>query len=401
MTIFWRELGVSMYNKPNKHTSAFLKRKAKQLRKSSGITHAQALDIVVNEHGYKNWKHFLANNTDNNPLRTNRVIGRPNVPMVAEVEYHDVIYGRVLGKRPNRTMIIKRHMKIGSILSELLEETYYYRKANKILIDIRTHLNTWLGYEYDKTVMNNQDFFSVYHRDHSLIVDDIPSITRQAQLRTLLRRARVTLMASYHNCPCLEKLFEKFDKAMFALHKWPKTLRMSSRASRQIRKGTFVRVKTSGEIFVVFHHNVRSGDVIGYGHGGIFEAAREELNVLRLQPNISSFMPMRLYIPFYRSKLNNGKEVLFNRDGCPLWIRNTDGSVEEADPSQMISGHIIEEYFTYTTSPYYESGAASLDKCNLVLREWGVIDKRHNILDRLEQAIYHGDLKLLAPRGAS
>jgi hypothetical protein len=39
------------------HTLAYIKRRAKKLKKESSITHMQALDVLAKEYGFSNWKH--------------------------------------------------------------------------------------------------------------------------------------------------------------------------------------------------------------------------------------------------------------------------------------------------------------------------------------------------------
>ena len=41
------------------HTLDFLKRKARILAKKSGIQHSKALDKVVQDEGFENWRHYL------------------------------------------------------------------------------------------------------------------------------------------------------------------------------------------------------------------------------------------------------------------------------------------------------------------------------------------------------
>jgi hypothetical protein len=257
-----------------------------------------ALDMIALEHGFRNWKHYcMETNKVQTQVKPN-IRKRPVIPVPAEVDYHDVIFGRVLGQRPNRNMFAQRHKKIGRILSELLEETFYHKRAHKILFQIRIDLDTWLGYEYDSSVMGNAEFNSVYYGNHTEFVDGIPSVKRQAQLRTLLRQAKQILLSAYHDCEPLEKMLSQFDNLMVKLDNWPKSIRVKGLPKRQIRSGTFVKLKPTNDTIVVSHHDIRNGVIVGYNDAGSIEAGRHEVSVLRSQPDLSKYRPLRLYLPY-------------------------------------------------------------------------------------------------------
>ncbi len=386
-----------MNKKPTWPTVEFLKRKAKLIRKTNGITYTIALDMIAVEYGFKNWMHYSKETKQVQILSKQSILKRPVIPIPAEVDYHDVFYGRVIGQHPNRKMSIKRHKKLGKILAELLEETFYHKRAHKILFQIRIDLDSWLGEEYGPFVMSNAEFNSIYYGGHTEFVDDIPSIRRQAQLRALLRQAKQVLLSSYHDCKSLEKMLKQFDNAMTKLENWPKSIRIKGLPKRRIRSGTFVKLKQSSDTIVVFNHDTGNGIIVGYNNAGSVEAGRHEVSVSRSQPNLSKYRPLRLYLPYGASTLDDGTEVLFNRDYYPLWSRSLSGIVQEADPTSDLNSTTTKYFYFDRDAPYNKNGSANLQKCLDILNEWGVADKHHKIFELFKEAAKRGNIGDIIP----
>ncbi|TJY62550.1 hypothetical protein FAZ19_18935 [Sphingobacterium alkalisoli] len=357
-----------------------------------------ALDMIALEYGYKNWMHYIKEIKQVQIRLKQNLPKRPASPTPDEIAIHDVIYGRVLGQRPNRNMSTRRHKKIGKILAELLEETTYHKRAHKILFQIRVDLDSWLGEEYGPSVMGNAEFNSIYYGSHTEFVDDIPSARRQAQLRTLLRQAKKILLSAYHDCKSLEKLLGQFDNALDKLESWPKSIRVKGAPKRQLRSGTFVQLKQTKELLLVFNHDMRSDVVVGFNDAGTFEAGRHEVSVLRSQPNLSKYRPLRLYLPYGKCTLDDGTEVLFNRDYCPLWSRSLSGTVKEVDLLSDLDFNGAEHFFFERDAPYTKNGNVNHEKCLEILREWGVADRQHKILDHFQEAVRRGRVGDIMPK---
>ncbi|MCF2495769.1 YozE family protein [Dyadobacter chenhuakuii] len=104
--------------KQQKHTPAFVKRKAKNLKKESGISHMKALNTISIELGYHNWKHFLQS------------IGQqsiPNLEVTSEV-YH-LSFTDWLKKHKNRDS------PLGDLASDMLTDNTWplYEALDKYL----------------------------------------------------------------------------------------------------------------------------------------------------------------------------------------------------------------------------------------------------------------------------
>jgi hypothetical protein len=62
------------------------------------------------------------------------------------------------------------------------------------------------------------------------------------------------------------------------------------------------------------------------------------VSVMKVQPSISKFRPLRLWLPYCKCEfeLNDGTEVLLNRDYTPIWQRLTTGEVRHIEPETYI-----------------------------------------------------------------
>ncbi|MNL59254.1 hypothetical protein D3C87_1829650 [compost metagenome] len=108
---------------------------------------------------------------------------------------------------------------------------------------------------------------------------------------------------------------------------------------------------------------------------------------MRSQPDISSFRPMRLYLPYGKWKLNDGTEILFNRDYNPIWAKSITGVVKAIEPDTDINSNVVESYFNDKTAPYYNYNKKSFTFCLSILKDWGVENKNPIILDKMFKAI--------------
>jgi len=373
-----------------------LKQQAKKLRKVKGIKLNVALDLLAQERGFENYRHFQNSCVTKPPVK-NRAI-RPAIPIPAVRNYHDIRTGVVLGQRPNRKMAVRRHRQIGEILAELSAVSEYHKRAKSAIREIRLILDNWLGCEYEE--MGNEEFNAIYYGRGFYLNGGIPSAKRQAQLRRMLRTAKTVIDRSYHDCKPLAQLHLKFDIAMRALEKWPKRLRIPGMPKDHIRRGTFVRLNHNKQIGVVISHDTARDVVEAYSDAGYFVAGRHEVTVMRQQPNIEEFKPMRICLPYGKWICEDGREVLFNRDYTPIWQRSSNGWGELIEPETNVLFASSSYYYDDRSAPYYnneQTRALCLD----VLKEWGTSNQKPIVLERLPGAIAIGNLNLIHPKGIS
>jgi hypothetical protein len=389
-----------MDRKINGHNADYLKRKAKNVSKELGITHTEALDLIAKDLGYADW-YNLINNRKVEPL-PKAALRSPKVPEPPVLNYRNFMTGTIIGQHPNKKMPIRRHARVGSLLQKLLEEVEYHKRAKNTIQDIRITMDTWLGCEYSEAELANAEFNQIYYGKTNNLDWDMPLQKRQAELKRLLRAARSVIDRSYHDCKPLDKLHQQFDLALKALEKWPTTVKAPglNRFKSQVPAGTFVRLDHNKQIGVVFNHDTERQVIEGYADGGRFLAGRHEVSVLRKQLSISDFKPMRLYLPYGKWKCDDGREVLFNRDYCPIWEKSADGSVAVIQPDVYVKHEMSEHYYNDRTAPYYDN-KETFEDCLEVLRGWGVAEKPNVLLEMLPAALVAGDIRLLSPKGMS
>jgi hypothetical protein len=375
-----------------------LKRRAKKASKALGITHTDALNLVAKEHGFTNWDNLINNRKAAPKVKV--ALRRPAVPTPAVLNYHNFMNGAVLGQHPNRKMPVRRHAQVGGYLQELLEAAEYHKRAKKALHDIRITLDTWLASEYSEAELDNSEFNGIYYGNTRYLEEGIPSLKRQAELKRKLRAARYVLDRCYHDCKPLDKLHQRFNMALKALEKWPLKIKSPGNVKGRLTAGKFVRIDHSKQIGIVFHHDTRKQVIEGYSDGGHFLVGRHEVTVLRKQPKLSEFKPMRISLPYGKWTSSDGTEVLFNRDYSPIWERPAGGSTKMIAPETYVNHDSSEHYYDDRTAPYY-GNADTLEKCHKVLEEWGVAGVDNRLVQLMPAAIAARDFRLLSPKGSS
>lgn len=383
--------------KSTDHSVTFFKRKAKILKKELGISHTEALNLVAKEQGYVDWDNFVKKC---NPVQSPKVsIRRPKTPEPVVLNYHNFMTGAIIGQHPNAKMAVSRHAKVGNLLQVLLDATEYHKRAKNHLQEIQSIMDTWLGCEYSEEQLANSEFNEIYYgKSTPLPYEAKPSLSRQAELKRFLRNAKSIIDRSYHDCKPLEKLHQRFQQASKAMENWPKAVKIPG-GKGHVRSGTFVRLGRTQKIGIVFSHDIRRQIVEGYSDGGRFVYGRHEVSVLRKQLDIADFKPMRLYLPYGKWKCADGREVLFNRDYCPIWQRS-DGVVTPIAPDVHVPHEKSEVYYNDGNAPY-SNNDMTIKNCLSVLEDWGVLEINSKVLELVPIALANGDFSLLNPKGIS
>lgn len=187
---------------------------------------------------------------------------------------------------------------------------------------------------------------------------------------------------------------------MNTLDNWPKTIKIPGLPKGHLRSGTFVRLAHNKKIGLVFSHDTSRQVVEGYTDAGYFVAGRHEVSIVRPQPSIADFKPMRLYFPYGKCTCTDGREILFNRDYSPIWERSAFGEVKNIQPNVAIQYDSREFYYDDRTAPYYDNKNTA-ENCLLILKDWGVEKMLPKVFDLLPVALATGDVGKLSPKGFS
>lgn len=127
------------------------------------------------------------------------------------------------------------------------------------------------------------------------------------------------------------------------------------------------------------------------------EAGLVKHEVFPLADQSAEFIPMRLFLPYGKWTCDDGTEVLYNRDYCPLWAKKPDGSVIELDPDTHVKYEQSESYFGTDGTPGW-GNQKTREIGMAILKSWGVEGKRPRILNLLPQAIKSGNVEILRPK---
>ncbi|MBG6234745.1 hypothetical protein IWX76_001313 [Pedobacter sp. CAN_A7] len=381
-------------------SAAFLKRKAKFLKKTLGITHVTSLDLVSKQYGFKSWNDYYEHSIIIPVVK--KVFSRPQAPHPLVLDYHNIWTGAVIGQHPNVKMSKRGHKQVGYLLQDLQGAVEYHKVAKRVIREIIYILDTWLGCEYTEAEMQNEEFNSMYYNKEKEYLEVRPTQRQQQRYKRWLRKAKELINENYHDCKPLQKLHERFEMAAKALDKWPKKLPVptSLRRRRKLSPGTFVRLIGKNQIGVVFKHPYGDDSVVGYADGGSFHVGRNEVRVLRKQLLLNDFRPMRLTLPYGKWTGDGGLEVLFNRDYTPIWTRKTNESAESINPATRVTHTETVFYYDDATAPYY-GNAKTHEACLSVLEHWGVSKQMPKVMELLPFALTSGDAKLLSPKGIS
>lgn len=154
---------------------------------------------------------------------------------------------------------------------------------------------------------------------------------------------------------------------------------------KKIAKGTLIKAKPWNQLGLVIEHDRAITALI---HSGIALMTREEATVLRDQSEGSFFIPMRFVLPYGKWTCTDGKEILFNRDYCPIWYRDKDGFVDTLDPATWIEFE-KQEWFFGDTDPPWQS-RKTYKKCKSILGSWGAVEEYTKTVPFISQVLNTG-----------
>lgn len=115
--------------------------------------------------------------------------------------------------------------------------------------------------------------------------------------------------------------------------------------------------------------------------------------VFPLSDQSREYIPLRLFIPYGKWICPDGSEVLYNRDYRPLWKKEIDGMVVPIDSTLFIEHDRdkTEGYFNWENTPNWGNPVTIREVGMSVLKDWGVENKKPQILDLLPSALAAGN----------
>jgi len=297
-------------------------------------------------------------------------------------------------------MPIAAHKELGAILKVLKNATEEHKRAVAPITDVIYLLDEWVQKEYtDRKELSDEVFFELYYGDEKTEAEQAPTAARTEELKKLCRNAKTIIQRNYHDCGPVRQLLKKLDNAIKWIDVWPapKVRPQYGRAGAGIPSGTLVFLKRRHRPAIVISHQQRNRIVTCYSDRGPVTTSREGVTVPQNQSAVQDFRPMRIWLPYGKWTCADGTEVLFNRDYCPIWQKNKNGTVSAIEPDIYIEKEEPGEfYFNDRTAPWY-GDKQSLAECVGVLEEWGVRDKINGVMSLVPKAIAEKNVYLLNP----
>lgn len=387
-----------MTQKTNDGDAQRIKRNAKKIKKEMGVPHHKALDLSAVEFGYSNFRNFL--NNVRTPIRysQNSVSELLPLPNPLTLPYKEFSNSNG-SKRPNAKVPLALHKKMGSILKELHASLEYNKKGLNAIRFVKGTLDDWIQMEYpSKTELKDEEFFRIYYGDTDCPSDPWPTEKKKLDLEKLIDALKGLLKKAYHNCLPIRNLNTKLDLALKAIQNWPlnKFIKGLKQVDGHIPSGTLIYLKKHHrKPAIVLSHDTKNNLIHCYEDGGSAFVEREDVTVARKQTAAKKFQPMRLSLPYGKWFCENGKEILFNRDYLPIWMKDKAGKVHQIEPDTWVEDIVRSEFYFDDGSTPWKGDKYTFVTCKNILINWQVSHKNSLLLDALEESIKNGNAKNL------
>ena len=132
-----------------------------------------------------------------------------------------------------------------------------------------------------------------------------------------------------------------------------------------------------------------------YHEWGLVSCIREDFTVMRDQSKASTFVPMRIYLPYGVYFCDDGSEVLFSREYCPMWAKHPNGKISDISPRTFVHHKKSELFFDAGDPPHKNREA--LNKCLGILHKWGVANRTSLFTQIMLEEIRNGGVDILFP----
>ena len=367
-----------------------LKRKARRIKKELGVPHHIALGKAVQQKGFQNWENFKNQAI---PLPKKAVGTKTDKLMPQPLTLPFYWINNSKDARPNAKVSIKDHQQLGRQLKELYFATEYNKRAQSNVRKATGTLDEWIQLEYtSREELADEAFFTIYYGDLKTEVTPWPDQTQKNNLVSICRATILLLEKSYHACSPLKRLTYLLEQAIKAINNWPvnKSVKFE-RKDKKIKNGTTVFIKEARKNGIVIQHDTYLGVITGYTDKGEFQCEREAISIPRKQPT-AIFRPLRLKLPYGKWTLQDGTEILFNKDYCPLWLRKPGGKAESVNHRGWVDNEReIEFYFDESNQPW-NSNFGTWSICENVLRDWKVENRRSELMKAFDLCVHTGSL---------
>lgn len=161
----------SVFKMKNKrHTIAYIKRQAKNLKKQHNVSHTQALDLISTQHGYSNWKHYQ------------KILSQHAITKIEEVtELFQITFNDWLKKHKNRDS------PLGDLAMDMLRDKQW--PSYNSLKDYQRHLSFMhASTEAIEALKRAWRTYTAYLKKKNSPVSDKPKVSKLLPKNNDLRR---------------------------------------------------------------------------------------------------------------------------------------------------------------------------------------------------------------------
>jgi hypothetical protein len=362
-----------------------IKRLARKLKGELGIPYNQALEMASRLCGFSNWQHYK--NFLNAMPSTISIDTQPlsRLPEPLSIPYQ-MFPLKGLCKRPNAKMPVEAHFKLATLLLQAIGIASNHKRACKPLGQVRATLDDWVQLEYPtEAELSNQLFANMYFGGGQHHVLTNPTEREKQLFRDNVIQIKSIVCQYYHECQPTKWILDKLTVALVWSETWPKSKPVSNdfrKEASPLQVGTFVRIKKGERLAVVIDYDPVTGIVTCYGHPGRVLAMRFEIVILKEQLKLTEFKPRRLVLPYGVWTFKDGRQILFNRDYFPLWIKEPDGAIHSIDPQERVDKESAITQIFYDGQRLSCENSTKKSSSYRILQEWKVVDRASNLLDR-------------------
>lgn len=196
------------------HSTDYIKRQAKSLKRKDGISHSTALDFICKNLGFQNWNDFRKRNS--------KTTEHAKECDASKVLTYKAGYFQKKKIRPNASMPINMHKKVGEYLKCILVIAEFRQGVFKPINFIRCTLEDWM--ENENTGSNRipcTEFSDIYfHEVYKNPINRTLTPELKNALLENITNAKKILDSYYHPCPPLDEIHSKFSACERAIDLW-------------------------------------------------------------------------------------------------------------------------------------------------------------------------------------
>lgn len=123
-------------------------------------------------------------------------------------------------RRPNGTMPVETHAKVGELLKSVLVASYHRKGVYNRVDGIRSELDEWTMREYNRAELPSEVFFDLYYHESRNTYERSLSESDRLKHSQSLEEVKRILAAHYPDSKPLRTILNKVDGAIKSMQTW-------------------------------------------------------------------------------------------------------------------------------------------------------------------------------------